>query len=135
MSVFASKAGNFTINVDSGPSRGETPMLKVPNLVSKNLVRVTVDFSAQSQSGSGFVFQIKATEAAKVTALSPTQAFVSNTSGWVSATRSAFFLVNPTGQDPTTEIDFECVFEAGSFSGTSEGSDFLIRAQVVGLQA
>ena len=134
MTKFASKSGSWNISVGSTPSRAETPILEMDNLINNNVVKVTANFFAKTSNagmGSGFYYTITAAEANDITPLTPSAGVFQGTNGWQSCTLIGFFKVNQTGSSPTEDIDFEVVFSKGDLNGEGSLHNFTLTAEVV----
>jgi len=137
MSEFVSQEGVVEIQVGDQPSRNNTPILELANLVKGNLVRITLNMFARTNEdgrSQGFYFTIQAINANEVRALSPAGGLFQGTSGWQSVTKDVFFEVLNPSDSPTEDVDFEVLFSKGDISGTGQIRDFLLIGDVVSTQ-
>ncbi len=134
MTFFVSKSGTVDISVGSSPSRNSTPLLEMRNLVPGNVVKITANFSARTNTAgraNGFYFDLAAVNASEVTALTPTQGIFQGSDGWQSVTLTSFFKAEQVTQSPTEDIDFEVLFTKGDLSGEGQINNFVLIGDVV----
>lgn len=119
--------------VDGG--RSETPILTMSNIVNKNVIKITVSFTAKTgpNTSNGFSYSVKPSKASSATALSSQDSTMQGNAGWQTTTKTVLFLATIAGDTATEEIDFEVNFNSGGLDGKGQFSDFLMTGEVVPL--
>jgi hypothetical protein len=134
MASFVSKSGNWAVSVSSTPSRADTPILEMQNLVAGNVVQITCNFSARTDTadaGSGYYFQIGAVNTAEVTRLTPGAGLIQSSAGWQSCTVVGLFLLTQVSNSPTEDVDFEITFTKGDLNGQGRLYNFTMIGEVI----
>ena len=123
-----------TLQVQPG-GRSGTPILEMPNITKGNTLRVTATFLANTagQANSGFSYKIQPTQVNEALALSSQESTVQGNAGWQTTTKTVFFEAVVNNQTGVEDIDFEVIFEKGSLDGAGNVSQFLLTAEIVGL--
>ena len=123
-----------TLQVQVG-GRSDTPLLEMPNITKGNTLKVTATFLAKTggQAGNGFNYKIQTTQVSDSVALSSQESTVEGNAGWQTTTKTVFFEALVTSQTGVEDIDFEVLFEKGSLDGTGQISNFLLSAEIIGL--
>lgn len=129
---FAEKSGTWAVKTGG---RSDTPILEMRNITKGNSLKVTATFLAKTNGAadSGFTYTIKPTKPNEAQALSAQQSVVNGNAGFQTTTKTVFFQAIISSQTGVEEIDFEVIFDAGTFDGQGEISDFLITGEIVTL--
>jgi hypothetical protein len=130
MAFFVSKEGVWDLIADG---QNETPTLTVTNLKAGSLVKITVNFTAQTSldhAREGFYFSVNADAHSQsdVLAMTPTASALQGTQGWHSAVLIAVFEVLSTTDGTAT---FECAFSKGDLAGKGTLMNFVMLAELL----